>query len=419
MRKMAFLHVLFYSFTLTSALYSSNSPVVKLTKENFERDVLKSEDLWIVEFYAPWCGHCKNLAPEYEKAAKALKGFIKVGAVDMTTDQSVGSSYNVNGFPTLKFFGENKRSPLDYDSGRTAKDFIAYGIKQAEQLAYKRIGARAEPKTEPKKDQGSGRPADDGDVVVLTDDNFEQNVIGSDDVWLVEFYAPWCGHCKKLAPEWAQAATNLKDQVKVAKVDATVEKRLASKYGINGYPTIKIFLPGTKDPEDYNGPRDAAGITSTGLNKLSRLNKPVVIPQLLSKSTLDTNCSKNVCILAFLPHIFDSSAEERNKYLSVVQESAKKNRGKPIKFLWVQAGDFYTLEQLVGLGSGYPSVAGISLQKNRHAVMKSAFNLPEIETFVKKLLAGNLPLIEYKEIPKLSEVQPWDGKDHQPPVEEL
>jgi len=47
---------------------------------------MKSDSLWLVEFYAPWCGHCKSLAPSWELAAKQLKGVVKVGAVDMTTD---------------------------------------------------------------------------------------------------------------------------------------------------------------------------------------------------------------------------------------------------------------------------------------------------------------------------------------------
>ena len=71
-------------------LYDAKSPVIKLTKDNFRKLVLDSDDLWLVEFYAPWCGHCKSLAPSWEKAAKNLKGVVKVGAVDMTTDQDVG-----------------------------------------------------------------------------------------------------------------------------------------------------------------------------------------------------------------------------------------------------------------------------------------------------------------------------------------
>lgn len=55
------------------ALYDSSSAVVDLTPSNFDKLVTNSDDVWIVEFYAPWCGHCKNLVPEYQKAAKALK----------------------------------------------------------------------------------------------------------------------------------------------------------------------------------------------------------------------------------------------------------------------------------------------------------------------------------------------------------
>ena len=69
-------------------------------------------------------------------------------------------------------------------------------------------------------------------MVELTDSNFEELVYGSDDMWLVEFFAPWCGHCKNLAPEWAAAATSLKGKVKVGALDATVHTVMASRFQV-------------------------------------------------------------------------------------------------------------------------------------------------------------------------------------------
>ena len=69
-------------------------------------------------------------------------------------------------------------------------------------------------------------------MIELTDSNFDSMVMNSEDMWLVEFFAPWCGHCKNLAPEWASAATQLKGKVKVAAVDATVHTVVAGRYGV-------------------------------------------------------------------------------------------------------------------------------------------------------------------------------------------
>lgn len=65
--------IFFTAAAQTSALYSSSDDVVELTASNFRSKVLDSDELWVVEFYAPWCGHCKSLAPEWKKAATQLK----------------------------------------------------------------------------------------------------------------------------------------------------------------------------------------------------------------------------------------------------------------------------------------------------------------------------------------------------------
>ena len=60
------------------------------------------------------CGHCQGLVPEYKKAASALKGIVRLGAVNADEHRSLGGQYGVKGFPTIKIFGSNKNSPTDY-----------------------------------------------------------------------------------------------------------------------------------------------------------------------------------------------------------------------------------------------------------------------------------------------------------------
>lgn len=73
------------------------------------------------------------------------------------------------------------------------------------------------------------------DVIELTDSNFEELVLNSEDIWLVEFFAPWCGHCKNLAPHWQSAATELKNKVKLGALDATVHQVISNRYGVSGF----------------------------------------------------------------------------------------------------------------------------------------------------------------------------------------
>jgi len=86
-----------------------------------------------------------------------------------------------------------------------------------------------------------------------------------DHLWVVEFFAPWCGHCKSFAPQYETAATNMKGLVKVGAIDCDQEKELCGGFGIKGFPTVKIFKPSGNSkkpptPEDYNGQRTAAAL---------------------------------------------------------------------------------------------------------------------------------------------------------------
>lgn len=71
-------------------------------------------------------------------------------------------------------------------------------------------------------------------------------------------FAPWCGHCKALAPEYEEAATTLKEKdIKLIKVDCTEESELCQQYGVEGYPTLKVFR-GPENITPYKGQRKAS-----------------------------------------------------------------------------------------------------------------------------------------------------------------
>ncbi|EJU06485.1 protein disulfide isomerase [Dacryopinax primogenitus] len=97
------------------------------------------------------------------------------------------------------------------------------------------------------------------DVLSLTSESF--STIRTEPLVLVEFFAPWCGHCKALAPHYEEAATQLKEKgIKLAKVDCVAQGDLCQEYGVAGYPTLKVFRNGT--PAEYAGNRKTEGIVS-------------------------------------------------------------------------------------------------------------------------------------------------------------
>ena len=107
---------------------------------------------------------------------------------------------------------------------------------------------------------GAAASDDASDVLQLTKDNFD-DVVKPSDLMLVEFYAPWCGHCKALAPHYEEAATSLKSKdISLAKVDCVDQAELCSDNDVAGYPTLKVFRKGLATP--YGGTRKTDGIVS-------------------------------------------------------------------------------------------------------------------------------------------------------------
>lgn len=435
--------------------------VVTLTTGIFDETV-KNNDFVLVEFYAPWCGHCKSLAPEYEKAAVALKEYepkVILAKVDATAETELGTTYGVQGFPTLKWFVNGEVN--DYNGGRDEKTIVSwikkktgpsakkledeaaleafkssadavavgvfkddaqaasflkaamgddetsygiavgnaaveaaagveapavvvfknfddkkavfsgdvtdkaeiskfvsgeslplivafsqetaskifggaiknhmlvfsdadslagiketlsspckkakgeilcvsvdksedrvvefFGIKEADMPTIRMVQMGEEGMKKYKyeeneiteagaakflqsyldgtltQDLKSEEPipeSEQGNVYVLTGKDFDEVVSKPDTHVLVEFYAPWCGHCKKLEPEYNELGEHYKDNDKIiiAKMDSTANE--VSSVQVSGFPTLKFFPANSDEIVDYDGERTKAGMIS-------------------------------------------------------------------------------------------------------------------------------------------------------------
>ncbi|CAI0460301.1 unnamed protein product [Linum tenue] len=408
---LAAVSLLFFASKLCSALYSASTPVVQLTPSNFKSKVLNSNGVVLVEFYAPWCGHCQALTPAWEKAATVLKGVATVAAVNADEHKGLAQEYGIQGFPTIKVFSPGK-PPVNYQGAREAKPIVEFGLQQIKALLKDRLHG--------KSTSGSSEKSEPNASVELNARNFDELVMKSKDLWIVEFFAPWCGHCKKLAPEWKKAASNLKGKVKLGHVDCDSEKSFMSRFNIQGFPTIKVFGADKDSPMPYEGARTASAIESFALEQLETNVAPPEVTELTGPDVMEEKCgSAAICFVSFLPDILDSKAEGRNKYLDQLLSVAEKFRRSPYRqavklyfYVWAAAGKQPNLENSVGVGGyGYPALVALNVKKGVYAPLKSAYELEYIREFVKEAGRGgkgNLPL---EGTPEIVKTEPWDGKD--------
>lgn len=188
------------------------------------------------------------------------------------------------------------------------------------------------------------------DVLEFTDNDF-QSKVADEDIILVEFFAPWCGHCKRLAPEYEKAATTLKNNdppVPLAKVDCVGEgKETCGKYGVSGYPTLKIFRGGEVS-QDYDGPRDADGIVGY-MKKHSGPSSVEIKDEDHLEKKLDA--AEDILIVGYF--------SEENELYKRFQKAADQQRST---FAFA-----HSLKQDVNTKKGYNDVVVLHRPKHMHA----------------------------------------------------
>jgi protein disulfide-isomerase A6 len=306
---------------LSFFLLSCYAQVKVLSPENFDSVVDGSTNA-LVEFYAPWCGHCKRLAPEWDKTGEAFAGSstVSIAKVDCDTHKDLCSRFQVRGYPTIKFFPKGSTTPEEYDGGRTMEDIVSW----------------LSTKTGVKGKQPKGTPVY---TVSLTDADFDKVVKDPKKHVLVEFYAPWCGHCKRLAPDYDKVAAIFANEpdVVVAKIDSDKYRESGTKYGVQGFPTLKFFPKDNKEsPVDYDKGRDVqsfvdflnekAGTSRLASGRLSdQAGRIEALDALASKFSAASDKDALIAEANKVAGSLTGDAAQYGKYYVVVMKKLKEN----------------------------------------------------------------------------------------------
>lgn len=402
----------------SNVLYSSTDGVVELSGENFDSTVLQDDNIWVVQFYAPWCSYCHALVPEYKKLAKALKGAVKVGVINGERNSELSAAYEVQGFPVIKIFGTDKTSPINYFGPRTANAIAESAWAEVRKQIRDVIGGISIDEDAPAHDA----PADeniclDSDVIELQPKDFKEQVLKSEDTWLVEFYAPWCPHCKSLAPEWIKVAQELKGKFKVGAVDASAHSELAAEYKVEGYPTI-FYIPAqtehAADAIEYKGSkRTADGIIDWVNSQDLALVPAFKIEEITSEDALFNACvHEDWCMLAFLPTLKDCNARCRNHMLDVLRGVGHKYKKQRWGWVWSEATVQMPLENGLRISYKYPSLAVVNCMKMKMGLFRGPFTMEAVDEFLANIAKGRgkLTAVNCDDLPRIANIAPWDGK---------
>lgn len=260
-----------------------DSKVHVLSYDNYYR-FIERHPLVLMEFYAPWCKHCQELAPHYREAAKQLSALdlptpvvlakyddgdeynrrLRAGAPEM---------YNYSAYPALLVFQDGEHE--FYRGGREPEDIVMYMSALAKGL-------------DPQKEEEKRRPGlykkekdyDPAFMIDLEPETFDDIVLSKNRknnvLWIVEFYSDRCPFCKSLAPEMVKAAHAIKkkfpNEIRFGGVNSRIFHEIAERFEVTGWPWVSSFYMGEK-VEDMAGLGGAESVINWATQKKNEVWK--------------------------------------------------------------------------------------------------------------------------------------------------
>uniref|UniRef100_A0A915PSW6 DnaJ homolog subfamily C member 10 n=1 Tax=Setaria digitata TaxID=48799 RepID=A0A915PSW6_9BILA len=248
-----------YSDVVTIAEFiedARNPVVVDLSPSDFDTLVLGRAEgtIWLIDFYASWCGPCNQLAPEYKKLARNMhmKEILHFGVVDCGHYQQLCMNLGIQSYPTIRLYASTSYA-VNYPSNWW-RDHRSMEVWLSNYLPSK--------------------------VISMGDDLFIK-VLNDNEPWLVDFFVTWCSHCIEFAPVFERIAEALENRVKLAKVDCGLWPNVCRNIGVAVYPTVRFYI-GSRDghiqsaggiPIESQNPDAIVYQIESELSRIDRLRK--------------------------------------------------------------------------------------------------------------------------------------------------
>ncbi|PAV20606.1 thioredoxin-domain-containing [Pyrrhoderma noxium] len=237
------------SLFILLALAANASPVISidlkvLTPDNFDSTVANGN--WFIEHFSPYCHHCRAFAPTWEKLVKHFESdpasAVHLAQVNCASHGDLCNKHGVTGYPQMMMY-KNGVSVSQFKGPREWSTIISFINEHAPNTHVEptKEATHTQEKHVPQITLG---PNSEGMVKALDESSFKSMI--NEGPTFVKFYAPWCGHCKKLAPTWTQIALHFRNKLNVAEVNCDVHKNLCKSQDIQGYPSL-FFYSGSND----------------------------------------------------------------------------------------------------------------------------------------------------------------------------
>ncbi|KAF9430336.1 protein disulfide isomerase (PDI) protein [Podila epigama] len=398
------LGALLLSQSVLAGLYSSGDKVVELNTQNFQSEVMDSDHLVMVEFYAPWCGHCKNLTPHYKAAAKNLYGIAKLAAIDCDDDKNkpICGQYGIKGFPTIKVFPANRsgksnvKYPRDYQGERSGRAIVDHLVQMLP-----------------------------NDIQIVSSNPSSERITNIDEFVAAEDSARALLFTKKITSSnmYKGLATDFRRRMVVAEMRNPSESVL-KQFNIEKSPPVLIVFPkGEKEPVIYEGDlkRDplseflnqyADTVKSSSSPKAQKEKKPEApvapfdpnIIQIETQEAFKKECldkTAGSCAIAFLvvePEFEESVKlhEENLATLTKVKKTAYDAK-RPLHVMWMDALDkrVVALKDQFQLSSDIPGLLLINPGKKAFVPFMGRFDPEGIQEWLSDSSSGRVRAFPY------------------------